>query len=82
MPPAWLMPDPNLEWSILGNIIEPPKVMKNYPVDALRYWSAEAGLGKNLRFDEKELKNGHRLMTKLWNASRFSGFFFGTYMSC
>jgi valyl-tRNA synthetase len=57
-----------------GNIIEPPKVMKNYPVDALRYWSAEAGLGKNLRFDEEELKNGHRLMTKLWNASRFSFF--------
>ena len=25
VPPAWLMPDPNLEWLILGNIIEPPK---------------------------------------------------------
>ena len=55
-----------------GNIIEPPKEMKKYPVDALRYWSAEAGLGKNLRYEEEELKNGQRLMTKLWNASKFS----------
>jgi valyl-tRNA synthetase len=55
-----------------GNIIEPPKEMKKYPVDALRYWSAEAGLGKNLRYEEEELKNGTRLMTKLWNASKFS----------
>ncbi|MCK4355224.1 valine--tRNA ligase [Candidatus Parcubacteria bacterium] len=55
-----------------GNIVEPPKVIKKYPVDALRYWSAEASLGRDLRYDEEELKNGHRLMTKLWNASRFS----------
>lgn len=25
VPPAWLMPDPYLEWLILGNIIESPK---------------------------------------------------------
>ena len=54
------------------NIVEPSKVMKKYPVDALRYWSAEASLGRNLRYNEEELKNGHRLLTKLWNASRFS----------
>jgi len=56
----------------LGNIISAKEVLKNWPADAIRYWATKANLGKNLRFKEKEVKNGYRLMTKLWNAFRFS----------
>lgn len=56
----------------LGNIVEAEKVLSQYPVDAVRYWAAGATLGRNLRFQEKEIKKGHRLMVKIWNASRFS----------
>ncbi|MDI6591991.1 MAG: valine--tRNA ligase [Patescibacteria group bacterium] len=58
----------------LGNVIYPEEVLKKYPVDALRYWATKANLGKNLRYQEKEVENGHRLMTKLWNAFYFSFF--------
>ncbi len=56
----------------LGNIVEAGKILSQYPVDAVRYWAAGATLGRNLRFQEKEIKKGHRLMMKIWNASRFS----------
>lgn len=56
----------------LGNIIKAKEVLKNYSADALRYWASGANLGRNLRYQEKEVKTGHRLMIKLWNAFRFS----------
>jgi len=55
-----------------GNVIKPEEMIEKYPVDALRYWAASSSLGRNIRFEEKEIKKSHRLMTKLWNASRFA----------
>jgi valyl-tRNA synthetase len=55
-----------------GNVIKPKEMLDKYPVDALRYWAASSSLGRNIRFEEKEIKKSHRLMTKLWNASRFA----------
>ncbi len=55
-----------------GNVIRPEEMIEKYPVDALRYWAASSSLGRNIRFEEKEIKKSHRLMTKLWNASRFA----------
>lgn len=56
----------------LGNIIDAEDLLSRYPSDAIRYWASGAGLGRSLRFQEKEVKKGHRLMMKIWNASRFS----------
>lgn len=56
----------------LGNVIYPEEILKKYPVDALRYWASGATLGRNLKYQETEVKKGHRLMTKIWNAFRFS----------
>lgn len=53
------------------NFVEPMPVIKKYSADALRYWSAGATLGNNLRYNEQDVVDGNRLMTKLWNATRF-----------
>jgi len=55
-----------------GNIIDPIKLLEDYPADALRFWAASAGLGEDLPFQEKELVAGKRMIVKLINASKFS----------
>jgi len=46
-------------------------VIAKYGADAVRYWSAGATLGSDLRYNERDVANGKRLMTKLWNATKF-----------
>ncbi|NLH49393.1 MAG: valine--tRNA ligase [Myxococcales bacterium] len=54
-----------------GNFVDPMDVIKKYSADALRYWSAGANLGSDLRYTERDVADGKRLMNKLWNAIRF-----------
>lgn len=54
-----------------GNFIDPDKIISEFSADALRYWSAGATLGQNLRYNPEEVKVGKRTVTKLYNASRF-----------
>jgi len=54
-----------------GNFVDPMEVIRKYSADALRYWSAGATLGNDLRYTERDVADGKRLMTKLWNAIRF-----------
>ncbi len=54
-----------------GNVIDPRKVLQQYGADALRFWAANAKLGEDVPFQEKELVAGKRMATKLWNASKF-----------
>jgi len=58
-----------------GNVIEPLPVKEKYSADALRFWVASAKLGNDLPFHEKDVVTGQRLLTKLWNASRFASNF-------
>jgi len=53
------------------NRYNPYLVIQRYGADSLRYWSAGANLGSDLRYNEKQVKQGRRLLVKLWNASRF-----------
>ena len=55
----------------LGNFVDPLDVVKKYSADALRYWSAGATLGNNLRYNEQDVIDGNKLIIKLWNATRF-----------
>lgn len=50
----------------------PENLLKNYPADVIRYWTASGSLGYDVAFSENQLKIGQRLVTKLWNAFRFS----------
>ncbi len=53
-----------------GNAIEPKEVLEKYGADSLRFWSASAKLGEDLRYLEKDLTTGKRTITKLFNASK------------
>ncbi len=54
-----------------GNVVDPLKVIEKYSTDALRFWAASAKLGDDLSYKEKDVATGQKILTKLWNASRF-----------
>lgn len=54
-----------------NNPLEPENLLKQYPADAIRYWTATATLGYDTAFSDNQLKIGLKLQTKLWNAFRF-----------
>ncbi|UWI83010.1 valine--tRNA ligase [Wolbachia endosymbiont of Howardula sp.] len=54
-----------------GNIITPHMILNNYGADVIRYWAANSKLGTDSVYSENVLKIGKRLITKLWNASKF-----------
>lgn len=49
---------------------DPYWVIQQYGADALRYWAAGSHLGHDTRFNEKDIRAGRKLVTKLWNAAR------------
>jgi valyl-tRNA synthetase len=54
-----------------GNIITPQEIMEKYGADALRFWAAGSKLGEDMDYQEKDLINGKKFITKLFNASKF-----------
>ena len=54
-----------------GNIITADSIIEKYSADALRFWAATVKLGNDLPYSEKDVVTGQKLLTKLWNASRF-----------
>src|SRR3990167_1985901 len=49
----------------------PEGLLKQWPADAIRYWTACGALGTDVAFSENQLKIGNKLVTKLWNAFAF-----------
>ena len=54
-----------------GNGTDPLEAIEKFGVDAVRYWIATAPIGTNLPYNEDEVKRGSKLLTKLWNASKY-----------
>lgn len=54
-----------------GNGTDPLEAINKFGVDAVRYWVATAPIGTNLPYNEDEVKRGSKLLTKLWNASKY-----------
>ena len=54
-----------------GNGTDPLDTIAKFGSDALRYWVATAPIGTDLRYSDDEVKRGSKLLTKLWNVSRF-----------
>jgi valyl-tRNA synthetase len=50
--------------------IAPEVLITRYGADALRYWACRAGLGHDQPLNESQLRQGRRLMNKLWNAAK------------
>jgi valyl-tRNA synthetase len=69
---GWVLdPDRKKMSKSKGNVMTPMHLIDEYSADAVRYWTAIARLGVDTAFDEKVLKVGKRLVTKLFNASKF-----------
>ncbi len=58
-----------------GGPMAPMEMIEQYSADAVRYWAASSGFGKDSRISEEKIQAGAKLATKLWNVARFcSGF--------
>lgn len=56
-----------------GNIEgDPIAVLEKYSADQLRYWACSSKLGTDVAFSPDVLGEGRRLVTKLFNAARFT----------
>lgn len=49
----------------------PEECVAQFGADAVRFWALSGQLGKDMIFEEQEIRNGQKLVTKLWNASAF-----------
>lgn len=51
--------------------VTPYEVIEKYSADVFRYWSANSKLGTDSFFSEKTMAMGKKLVTKIWNVSKF-----------
>ena len=69
---GWILdPDRKKMSKSVGNVITPMHLLDTYTTDGVRYWSSTARLGTDTAFDEKVLAVGKRLVTKIFNASKY-----------
>jgi valyl-tRNA synthetase len=69
---GWILdPDRKKMSKSKGNVITPLPLLDTYTADGARYWSAGARMGTDTAFDEKVLKVGRRLVTKIFNAGKY-----------
>lgn len=50
----------------------PEELIQKYWADPIRYWACGWSLWKDIAFDESEIIKWRRLVTKIWNASRYA----------
>ncbi len=55
-----------------GNVITPIALIEEHGADVVRYWAATSKLGQDTAFSRELLKIGKKLITKLWNATKFA----------
>ncbi|QTP61566.1 MULTISPECIES: valine--tRNA ligase [unclassified Wolbachia] len=73
---GWCLADDKKKMSkSKGNIITPHVILETYGADVVRYWAANSRLGVDTVYSENTFKIGKRLVTKLWNASKFVSMF-------
>jgi len=70
---GWVLdPDRKKMSKSVGNVITPLEPIEKNGADAVRYWAGSARLGVDTALDDNVLRVGKRLVTKLFNASKFA----------
>ncbi|MCA4774810.1 valine--tRNA ligase [Wolbachia endosymbiont of Mansonella ozzardi] len=73
---GWCLADDKKKMSkSKGNVITPHAILNTYGADVVRYWAANSRLGVDTVYSENIFIIGKRLVTKLWNASKFVSMF-------
>lgn len=62
-----------------GGPMAPMEMIEQYSADAVRYWAASTGLGKDAIISQERIEAGAKLVTKLWNVARFGQRFLEDY---
>jgi valyl-tRNA synthetase len=55
-----------------GNVVTPTALIEEKGSDVVRYWASTSRLGSDTAYSEDVLKIGKKLVTKLWNATKFA----------
>lgn len=55
-----------------GNVITPVDMVQEKGADVVRFWASTSRLGADTAYSEDVLKIGKKLVTKLWNATKFA----------
>lgn len=62
-----------------GTGVSPEDIIEDQGADCLRYWTASTSTGEDIIYEEKEVTRGKKILTKMWNASRFVEMHLGDY---
>jgi valyl-tRNA synthetase len=62
-----------------GGPMPPMEMIQQYSADAVRYWAASTGPGKDAIISEEKIILGGKLVNKIWNVARFSARFLVDY---
>ena len=62
-----------------GGPMAPQAMIERYSADAVRYWAASTGYGKDSTISEEKIQTGAKLVTKLWNVGKLSERFLQDY---
>ncbi len=62
-----------------GGPMPPLEMIEQYSADAVRYWAASTGPGKDAIISEEKIRIGGKLINKIWNVGRFSSRFIESY---
>lgn len=55
-----------------GNVVTPVDLIEDKGSDVVRFWASTSKLGADTAYSEDVLKIGKKLVTKLWNATKFA----------
>ena len=70
---GWVMADKGIKISkhLANSKMSPNDLISTYGADVIRYWCAIGAYGRDVLFNDEGLKDGLKLLNKVWNGSKF-----------